>query len=116
MFLWLEVTREPTEHILYELYDRREAFARLHTPLYVVLRSPKDLENATLRRTMEALPGLCPLLDDFGEHYEILARSVGREVGKLPLALVLNGEGVCIYSDAGYNVGLADMLWRVLEG
>lgn len=116
LFLWLEVTREPTEHILYELYDRREAFARLHTPLYVVLRSPEDLENATLRRTMEVLPGLCPLLDDFGEHYETLARSVGREVGKLPLALVLNGEGVCIYSDAGYNVGLADMLWRVLEG
>ncbi len=116
LFLWLEVTREPTEHILYELYDRREAFARLHTPLYVVLKSPGDLKNSTLRRTMEALPGLHPVLDDFGEHYEDLARTVGRKVGKLPLALVLNGEGECIYSDAGYNVGLADMLWRVLEG
>ncbi|MBD5461400.1 MAG: transglutaminase domain-containing protein [Lachnospiraceae bacterium] len=115
LFIWLEVTREPTEHILNELFERKEDFAAITAPLYVVLRRQEDLENATLRRTMEALPALRPLLDDFGENYEALAESVGQKVGKLPLALVIDGGHTCIYSDAGYNVGLADMLWKILS-
>lgn len=115
LFLWLEVTREPTEHILNELYERKEDFAGLNAPVYVVLKSKEDLENATLRRTMEALPAITPLLDDFGENYRKLAETVGREVGKLPLAVVLEAGQECIYSDAGYNVGLADILWRILS-
>lgn len=115
LFLWLEVTREPTEHILNELYEKKEDFKKLDAPVYAVLKAPEDLENATLRRTMEALPQICPLLDDFGENYKELAKAVGREVGKLPLAVVAEAGKECIYSDAGYNVGLADMLWRVLQ-
>ncbi len=115
LFLWLEVTREPTEHILNELYEKKEDFRELAAPIYAILRSPEDLKNATLSRTMEALPGICPLLDDFGDHYKALAKAVGREVGKLPLAVVAEAGQECIYSDAGYNVGLADMLWKVLQ-
>lgn len=54
------------------------------------------------------------LLDDFGENYRRLAEKVGQEPGKLPLAVVLNGQQECIYSDSGYNVGLADMLYKIL--
>ena len=42
LFLWLGVTREPTEHILNELYDRREEFASLKAPIYAVLKKPED--------------------------------------------------------------------------
>lgn len=115
LFLWLAVTREPTEHILNELYERKEDFSGLKTPVYVVLRTAEDLENRTLRRTMKALPMIRTLLDDFGENYESLAAAVGQETGRLPLALVLEKGKECIYSDAGYNVGMADMLWRILQ-
>lgn len=115
LFVWLEVTREPTEHILNELFERKDDFAALAAPLYIVLRGPKDLENPTLRRTMEALPMLRPLTDDFGENYEALAGRVGQKAGKLPLAIVVEDGHTCIYSDAGYNVGLADMLWKILS-
>ena len=98
-----------------ELYEKKEDFRELAAPIYAILRSPEDLKNATLSRTMEALPGICPLLDDFGDHYKALAKAVGREVGKLPLAVVAEAGQECIYSDAGYNVGLADMLWKVLQ-
>ena len=114
LFLWLGVTREPTEHILNELYDRREEFASLNKPVYAVLKAPEDLENSTLHRTLEALPMIRTLLDDFGENYRGLAETVGQEPGKLPLAVILNGQQECIYSDAGYNVGLADMLYKIL--
>ncbi len=114
LFLWLGVTREPTEHILNELYDRKEEFASLKTPVYAILKAPEDLENVTLHRTLEALPMIHTLLDDFGENYRRLAEAVGQEPGKLPLAVILNGQQECIYSDAGYNVGLADMLYKIL--
>ncbi len=114
LFLWLGVTREPTEHILNELCDKKEEFASLKTPVYAILKGPEDLENATLRRALEALPTIHTLLDDFGENYRKLAEAVGQEPGKLPLAVILNGRQECIYSDAGYNVGLADMLYKIL--
>ena len=116
LFLWLGVTREPTEHILNELYDRKEEFASLKTPIYAVLKAPWDMEDITLHRTLEALPMIRTLLDDFGENYRKLAEAVGQEPGKLPLAVILNGQQECIYSDAGYNVGLADMLYKILAG
>ena len=115
LFLWLEVTREPTEHILNELYDRREEFVSLDVPMYVVVRAAENLEDATLRRTLTALPVLAPLLDDFGEDYKTLAESLGQEAGKLPLAMILEGGRECVYSDAGYNVGLADTLGKILR-
>ncbi len=114
LFLWLGVTREPTEHILNELFDRQKEFASLETPVYAVLKSPEDLEDKTLGRTLGALPMIRTMMDDFGENYRGLAEKAGQEPGKLPLAVVLNGQQECIYSDAGYNVGLADMLYKIL--
>ncbi len=115
LFLWLEVTREPTEHILNELFERKEDFAALKAPIFMVLKSPEDLENPTLHRTLEALPAIHCCLDDFGDNYRALAENVGRKPGKLPLAVVLENGNQCVYSDAGYNVGLADILWRILQ-
>ncbi len=82
--------------------------------MYAILKAPEDLENTTLHRTLEALPEIDTLLDDFGENYCKLAQTLDQEIGKLPLAVILNGQQECIYSDAGYNVGLADMLYKIL--
>ncbi len=114
LLLWLAVTREPTEHILNEIYDRQEDFNRLNAPLYVVVREKEDLEAPTLSRTRKAVPKLTPLLDDFDGNYRAMAETVGEEPGRLPLVLILEGGRRCIYSDAGYNVGLADTLWKIL--
>lgn len=112
LFLWLEAGREPTEHILNELYEKRETFFKLNNRIYLILNKPEDLENATLHRTLAALPKLCVVLDLLEENIKILADQIGEESGKLPLALVLNSEQECLYSSAGYNVGLADALLK----
>ncbi len=115
LLVWLEVTREPTEHILNELYEKSADFAALTQPLYVVVKKPEDLKDATLARTMAAIPNLKPLLHDFGEEYKVLAEEIGLVAGRLPLAMVLEGGAKSVYGDAGYNVGLADMLYRILS-
>ncbi len=115
LFLWLDLTREPSEHILNELYEKREAYREILAPVhFVVRRGAKYREDPTLARTCEALPGARVLLDDFGETYRQFSRQVGRNPGKLPLAAVLDGGRVCVYSDAGYNVGMADTLLHML--
>ena len=114
LFLWLEVGKEPTEHILNEIYEKKEDYNALTVPLYVIVKSVKELENKTLKRTMEAVPKLVPMLNDFGTRYQQLTRYVGQEIDKLPLSLIVTPVGDCIYSDAGYNVGLADILLRIL--
>lgn len=115
LVVWLAVTREPTEHILNELYEQHDAFARLETPLYVVLRAPEELNDPTLRRTMQALPALTPLLCSDEAQRDALSQCVGQEKGKLPLALVVQSGPECLYSEAGYRVGLADLLLKVLR-
>ncbi len=115
LLVWLEVTREPTEHILNELYEKSADFAALTQPLYVVVKKPEDLKDATLARTMAAIPNLKPLLHDFGEDYKVLAEEIGLVADRLPLAMVLEGGAKSVYGDAGYNVGLADMLYRILS-
>ena len=137
LMLWLELTREPTEHILNELCEKREMFADLKAPIYFVLHRGTDYaRDETLMKTCGVLPQAELLFDDFGASYEKLSRQAGRNPGKLPLALILEGgadcnaphkagtaggrdcqEGrfSCIYSDAGYNVGMADTLLRILS-
>lgn len=114
LFLWIETGREPTEHILNELYDKRREFAKLKNSIYVILKTSEDLNNATLQRTIKVLPALNLFIDDSDKNAEVMAEEVGEEKGSLPLALVLNHEKKCLYSSAGYNVGLADTLLKIL--
>ena len=120
LIVWLEPVREPSQHILNEIYEKREQFKTLNAPVYFVTRSGQDyVENATLKRTCEALPGIGRLIDDFGEHYRMLAEETGHGAGHLPLAAVVKAEAdslFCTYSDAGYKVGLADILLQILQG
>ena len=115
LLVWLEVTREPTEHILNELYEKCADFAALTQPLYIVVKEAEELKDAALSRTMAAIPNLKPLLHDFGEDYKVLAEEIGLAPGRLPLAMVLENGAKSVYGDAGYNVGLADMLYRILS-
>ena len=115
LFLWLELAKEPTEHILNEICERKERFGSVAAPVYFVVRRGTDYEaDVTLTKAREALPGAKVLLEDFGEAYGALAYQAGRNPGKLPLAVVVEDGKECVYSDAGYNVGMADLLLRVL--
>lgn len=116
LFLWLELTKEPTEHVLNELWERRESFGKLDAPIYFVVRQNSDYErDQTLKRAREALPQAEVLVDEFTDAYGNFSYQAGRNPGKLPLAVILENGRECVYSDAGYNVGMTDMLLRILE-
>lgn len=115
LFIWLEEGKEPTEHILNEIYQRRDAFNRLSAKLYFVIRDEKVKEDPTLRRTLSGVERAELLLDDFGADMEVLARRMYLEPGKLPLIVIIEPSMTGIYGVAGYNVGTADMILKIVD-
>lgn len=115
LFLWLEEGQEPTEHILNEIYQRKEAYGSLGAKLYFIV---KDIESAAeypqLKRVLE-LNNAEILQDEFGADMEILARRMYLEPGRLPLIVIIDEERNGIYGIAGYNVGTADMILKILN-
>ena len=114
LFIWLGEDEEPTEHILNEIYQRRESYAAIRAGLFLVAARPQMRENPAYRRVLEALPKIKLLYDDFGANMEALARSLYLEPGKLPLAVLIDQRMRGIYSVAGYNVGTGDMIVKLI--
>ncbi|MCI5509405.1 MAG: hypothetical protein MR436_02960 [Eubacterium sp.] len=115
LFIWLEESQEPTEHILNEIYQRREAFANLQANLYFVIRDTGVKRNPTLQRTLSGVTNVQFLLDDFGADMSAVARRMYLEPGKLPLIVIVDETMTGIYGVAGYNVGTADMILKLLQ-
>ncbi|MCR1843410.1 transglutaminase-like domain-containing protein [Murimonas intestini] len=115
LMIWLEESKEPTEHILNEIYDRHEEFAALDSKIYFMIKSKDAFEDPTLKRTLGVLKNVEFLYDDFGSNVQTLGRRMYVDPDKLPLIIVIKEGLTGIYATSGYNVGTADMLLRVLK-
>ena len=67
------------------------------------------------RKALELLPNVTICYDDFRENVSSIARRMYVDPDKLPLIVVtkpgLNG----IFATSGYNVGLGDLLIKILS-
>lgn len=115
ILFWLEEGKEPTEHILNELLDRKKEFGEFAVRLNLIIRDKKSLENQTLSKVVEAFPEAVILYDDFQENVRTLSRRLYVDPDKLPLIVVTSKALKAIYAASGYNVGTGDMLLRLLR-
>jgi transglutaminase-like putative cysteine protease len=115
LFLWLEVNREPTEHILNELYEISDQMNKLGTKIYVVLKSEEDLQDVTFSKTKKVLEHIEILYDLSETNAQLLARRMYVDPDKLPLIIVMKKGFLGTYATSGYNVGTANMLLRILS-
>ena len=115
ILFWLEEGKEPTEHILNELIEHHERYNTLDAQLIFILRSQQAKSNHTLARALELLPKVTICYDDFRDNVSSLARRMYVDPDKLPLIIVtkpgLNG----IFATSGYNVGMGDLLIKILS-
>lgn len=107
--------KEPTEHILNEMYQRKDAYNQLDANIYFVVSGMDVKKDPTLKRTLSALTNVQFLVDDFGADMEVWARRMYLEPGKLPLIVIADEKMKGIYGVAGYNVGTADMILKILD-
>ena len=116
LWLWLEEGKEPTEHILNELYQRKDEFAEISIPICALVKNEKALEDPTLRRTRAALPQIQIYFEAFEETYDQISRRLYQDPDSLPLIVISDEKNCGIYASCGYNVGTGDMILRILQG
>lgn len=114
ILFWLEEGKEPTEHILNELIEHQARYNALDAQLVFILRGKEALNNHTLAKALGLLPKVTICYDDFRGNVSAIARRMYVDPDKLPLIVVtkpgLNG----IFATSGYNVGMGDLLIKIL--
>ena len=115
ILMWLEESREPTEHILNEMLEHAEKFHQFETCISFMIRTGEAKGDPLLAKVLKTFPKISVYYDSFEENIELLGRRMYVDPDKLPLILVTNGESVGIYATSGYNVGTGDMLIRIME-
>ena len=115
LFIWHEVGKEPTEHILNELRERSQEFAALGSRVNLILKHKEDQADPTFAKTKAELPKAAVYYDEGTENINVLARRMYGDPDKLPMILVVKEGMQGVYSASGYNVGTGDMLLRVLN-
>lgn len=113
LFIWLEESKEPTEHILNELCEKCDAFASLAKEIIFIIKTKEALKDPTLTKALSVLPDVHIYYDDFEENINTLARRMYVDPDKLPLIIMTDNGLNGIYATSGYNVGTADMLLRI---
>lgn len=115
LIIWMEESKEPTEHILNELYERKEEFNCIDGQIIFVVKEEKSLQDPTLSRTLDGLKDVQIYYDSFTENVNTLGRRMYVDPDKLPLIIVTNPGLNGVYATSGYNVGTGDMLLRILK-
>ncbi|MDD5804749.1 transglutaminase domain-containing protein [Blautia sp. HCP3S3_H10_1] len=115
ILMWLEESREPTEHILNEMLEHAEKFHEFENSVSFMIRTPEAKQDPLLEKVLKTFQEVSVYYDSFEENIELLGRRMYVDPDKLPLILVANGESVGIYATSGYNVGTGDMLIRIME-
>lgn len=110
---FLEVNREPTEHLLGELREAAAALKQAGLPLYLALPSLSHRDDPTLRKALAALPWATVCQCDFSTVIPALGRRLYLDPDRLPLAILANRQGEGLYGCCGYNVGTAQLLLRL---
>ncbi len=114
ILLFLEESKEPTEHILNEMMEQKQAFAELGSRIIFAVRSSEALKDPTISKALSEFPEIQVYYGNFEEQIELLGRRMYVDHEKLPLIIVTNGKLNGIYATSGYNVGTGDMLLRLM--
>ena len=115
LLLWLEEGAEPTEHILNELSAALPRFRALDARVIFFLRGLGAERQATLANLLSRWPEAEVAYPEWGYQVETVARHLGLDPDKPPLAVVRDKQGRAAYGCCGYQVGMADLLGRILE-
>lgn len=115
LFVWIEEGKEPTEHILNEMLAQEEDFRNFAGDILFILKSEEAKEQATLAKALKAFPNVRIYYDDFADNVNALARRMYVDTEKLPLVILMH-DGLCgVYASSGYNVGLGDLLLKIVR-
>ena len=112
---WLGVGMEPTEHLLNEIRESSEKYNDKDINTVLILKDIKELNDPTLSRTLKSVPNLNIFVEKGEYNIDNIYKDLEISDKKLPLAVVFNDNQKVIYGCAGYNVGVGEMLLKILN-
>ena len=118
VLIFLEVRKEPTEHILNEIIAAApEVRKRIASGLKLayVLRCPQERSDPTLQKALSAVPEAELYYDSFGSDAAMLARKLFLEPGVWPLLLLLDETHRGYYGTCGYQVGTLELTLKLAD-
>ncbi len=110
---WIEVGKEPTEHLLNEIMAAKEKYKKIQALL--IVSSEESFSNTTLIQTMKEVPSLHVLIQQSSPDSNIYEQFQLPKKA-LPLVVVFDQEGNAVNACAGYNVGTGELVLNALKG
>ncbi len=107
--------QEPTEHVLNEILEQKEALESLDAQIVFLLQSEMSLQNRTISKVLEAIPQIKVGYISFDDTVEPLARRMYVDPEKLPLLIVTDPGLKAVYGCSGYNVGSVNLMMKLLD-
>ena len=111
---YLEVSGEPTEHLLNEMLDSLEKYATLKPHILFMLKDASDINDPTLAKVLKVLPHIELYVREEEVNLDHLYEAFEIHDKKLPLAYVMHEPMKAKYAWAGYNVGIGELLLKYL--
>jgi transglutaminase-like putative cysteine protease len=109
----LEAGAEPTEHLLNEIVEWKEAYQQKNVLLLV--SSPEAIQDATLKRTLKAVPTLSVFICREDSFPLRLFEELELGDHRLPLSTVLGQNQNARFAFSNYNVGTAKLLLQISD-
>ena len=107
--------QEPTEHVLNEMLEQKNALSSLEARIIFLLQGEMSLKNRTIGKVLEAIPEIKVGYISFDDTVEPLARRMYVDPEKLPLLIVTDSGLKAVYGCSGYNVGSVDLMVKLLS-
>ena len=111
---YLEVSGEPTEHLLNEMLDSLDKYSTLKPHILFMLKDASDINDPTLAKVLKVLPHIELYVREEEVNLDHLYEAFEIHDKKLPLAYVMHEPMKAKYAWAGYNVGIGELLLKYL--
>lgn len=110
---WLEITKEPTEHLFNEMLSMPREYKEIQNRVYFIVKKPEDFAHVTFKKILAEFPGIRVFYDSDDVDGKLFA-SIKETDRKLPLVVVADANCKIHSVSTGYNIGSAGRLYNAL--
>ena len=107
--------KEPTEHLFNEWIRLAEKYRSPDLGVMIVLDDRRGLQNPTLQKVLQAIPGTRVLIMDNPRYLKEFHLLMGVGDERKPFVLVINNHREGLYAFSNYNVGTGQTLLNIIS-
>lgn len=113
----IDPNKEPTNHLLTEMYQKRAEFEQWNRPIYLFFTSEVNRQLFLKGKHFDLPKNVILGVDNQSEVMAQLMNRVGiKNVNELPILIFVNHSGEVSYCTQGYKIGVGEQLIKIIKG